>query len=132
VRSMAPWVRVASPARSAIGADACGPRFPCMASPSDTRPFSQRDPTISPPAEILGRFLLLVQTLAAIGGALLLGFGLTQHRPVVAVAGAIALALATGLHLTRARWGRRKVLDEIRANPFKPGRRPKGGDDTLL
>lgn len=103
-----------------------------MAPLSDTRPFSQRDPTIGPPAEILGRLLLLVQALAAIGSALLLGFGLTQHRLALAAAGGIALVLATGLHLTHARWGRRKVLDEIRANPFKPGRRPKGGGETPL
>jgi hypothetical protein len=98
---------------------------PAPAMPShETRPISERSTELSPGRDVLRRLLFVVVVVGGPLGALLVLFGLAQHRTAPAVVGCVVLLVAA-LAWWRGRASLAATRAEIEANPFKLGREPK-------
>jgi len=90
----------------------------------ETLPIPERRTDLAAAGDIKRRLLFIFVVLGAPAGAIMVLFGLTQHRPAIAVVGGVVLVLAVFA------WWRRgaslnETAEEIRENPFKPGRGPR-------
>jgi hypothetical protein len=98
---------------------------PASTMPSrETRPISERSTELSPGRDVLRRLLFVLVVVGGPVGALLVLFGLTQHRTApAAVGGVVVLAAALAWWLGRSSLASTRA--EIAAKPFRPGREPK-------
>ncbi|MFT3783410.1 MAG: hypothetical protein QM790_15470 [Nibricoccus sp.] len=85
----------------------------------------ERRTEMSDPRDIARRVLFILAAVGAPVGLILLGLGVVRHSLILGLVGGSLILDGAVLWILHNRWGAKTTADELKANPFKPGCRPK-------